>query len=1184
MKKAVTFLFLSIIACILYPSFTQVWINEIHYDNESTDTGEAIELCAPAGHSTNQWKIVLYNGYNGKPYEVIDIDSLSFTNEQNGYGVDVIYFASNGIQNGSPDGIAIINDSNQVVQFVSYEGSITATEGPAANITSTIIPVQESNSTPLGYSIQLKGIGTAYEDFYWDEPSANSFGNINDGQSIGFNKGEINLQINELRVDQTGADKDEYFELKGTPGFDLGYFTYIVLGDKSESNGIIEEAITLNGLQINADSLCLVHEESFSLANKANIEDLNFENNDNVTHLLVKNFTGSSGDDLDTNNDGTLDIIPWDTIVDALALINNQPLSGDKIYSEQVISSNESSHPFHVFRDINNIWRLGKKDIADGNDTPGKRNYIIFSIPDQITFIHEIQGTGQETQLPKDSVLLIEGIVTADYQDQDKLKGFFIQEEETDYDNDSLTSEGIFVFAASESFDVNIGDKIKVVGIAKEYYGLTELTNIYSIERIDSAWPLPSPKKINLPLSELNELERHEGMLVRFDQELTVTGTHNLHKYGEVMFSSNGRLYNPTQIVKPGNEALMLKKENELNRIILNDMSSLSYPDTIIYPNTELTSDNTLRVGHTINNLSGVLNYSFGNYKVEPTSTPLFSSGANPRPEDPEASDFNLKISSFNVLNYFNGEGTDKLFPTARGADNKLEFSRQSEKIITALKKINADIFGLMELENDGFSDHSAIHDLVKTLNERIGSEKYRYIKPKEKFIGDDEITVGIIYKNSNVTPYKEAKILDSTVDTLFNDDKNRPSLAQSFIDNNTGKIFTVVVNHFKSKGSPCNDVNDPDLMDGQGNCNLTRTKAAQALVNWIDTDPTGSKSNNFILLGDFNAYAKEDPITLIKNSGYINLQEKSDSLAYSYIYKGESGTLDHMFVSENMLINVLGIKEWHINADEPNALNYNLENKTPRQESILYAIDPYRSSDHDPIILALDLSKKMPSEVIGFTLFDSKTGDNIANIDNNDTIDYDAIKWKKLNIRVNTINAPEKVFVMLSGRQWYWRLDDSKPFTLFWNKRGNKSEYFGIPLTKGEHYITSFPFDSKHGWDKMGKPKCVKFYIDDIDNSDAPSDGFKTTGPISAQNEGIDHMNIFPNPFDDQVSIDIFTKEEINVDLDIYDNYGKKVFSKSISLTKGKNSYHEYLSHLPSGIYHVTINKLNLNKTITKY
>ena len=255
---------------------------------------------------------------------------------------------------------------------------------------------------------------------------------------------------------------------------------------------------------------------------------------------------------------------------------------------------------------------------------------------------------------------------------------------------------------------------------------------------------------------------------------------------------------------------------------------------------------------------------------------------------------------------------------------------------------LDPDIAGIVELENN---PTAAIQDLVNSLNSAVGAGTYAYIDTGT--IGTDAIRVGLIYKPARFIPVGAYKILNSTVDPNFLDTKNRPSLAQTF-QTPAGARFTVVVNHFKSKSSSCADVGDPDTGDGQGNCNLTRTKAATALVNWLETDPTGSGDSDFLIIGDLNSYAKEDPITALKNAGYINLIEGSgEPQPYSYTFEGESGTLDYAFASPNFDSQIAIPSEIHVNADEPSALDYNNYN-----QPLLYASNLYRYADHDPILI----------------------------------------------------------------------------------------------------------------------------------------------------------------------------------------------------------------------------------------
>jgi predicted extracellular nuclease len=305
-----------------------------------------------------------------------------------------------------------------------------------------------------------------------------------------------------------------------------------------------------------------------------------------------------------------------------------------------------------------------------------------------------------------------------------------------------------------------------------------------------------------------------------------------------------------------------------------------------------------------------------------------------------------------------------------RGADTEDEFNRQRDKIISAISTLDADIVGLMEIENYFVDDQEEnpvdvpVDDLVAGLNTALGSDIYSYIKTGH--IGSDAIKVAIIYKTATVTPFGNYAILDSSVDPRFLDEYNRPTLAQSLMDNTNGGVFTVAVNHLKSKGSDCNDIGDPDTGDGAGNCNLTRLYASQALVDWLASDPTGSGNNNYLIIGDLNSYDKEDPIDAVlagsddvlgTNDDYTDLiHHYLGENAYTYVFDGQIGYLDHALTNMDPLSSVTGTTVWHINADEPDLIDYDMTFKLDAQDA-LYEPDPFRSSDHDPVIVGLTVA-----------------------------------------------------------------------------------------------------------------------------------------------------------------------------------------------------------------------------------
>jgi hypothetical protein len=331
-----------------------------------------------------------------------------------------------------------------------------------------------------------------------------------------------------------------------------------------------------------------------------------------------------------------------------------------------------------------------------------------------------------------------------------------------------------------------------------------------------------------------------------------------------------------------------------------------------------------------------------------------------------------LTVAAFNVLNYFStiDTGADICGPNenleCRGADDAGEFTRQRDKIFAALAAIDADVVGLIEIENH--VTDAAVQDLVDGLNNVVGAGTYAYIATGP--IGTDAIRVALIYKPATVAPVGAHAVLDTSVDPRFLDDKNRPVLAQSFKENSTGGVFTVAVNHLKSKGSSCDDVGDPDTGDGSGNCNITRTEAAEALVDWLATDPTGSGDGDFLIIGDLNSYDKEDPIdailegaddTSVTGDDYTDLiAHFGGEEAYSYVFDGQIGYLDYGLANDNLLQQVTGTTVWHINADEPDILDYDTTFKPPAQEA-LYEDNAFRSSDHDAVIVGLNLVQNVP-------------------------------------------------------------------------------------------------------------------------------------------------------------------------------------------------------------------------------
>jgi uncharacterized repeat protein (TIGR01451 family) len=668
--------------------------------------------------------------------------------------------------------------------------------------------------------------------------------------------------------------------------------------------------------------------------------------------IMVENALGFALNDIVIT-----DVVPTNATF-AYALDGGAESSGVVTWPVVSLSYQDSITVRFAVTATSSITRIANADyvVAAANlITPAVGGPVV-TIVDTRLGIHYVQGSGFSSPLIGATDVVIGGVVVGDFQDTtNQLSGFFIQEEDVNTDANPLTSEGIFIYDDGLGVDVNVGDVVRVQGDVNEYGGLTRLTNIDSVVVISSGVSI-SPTNVMLPLATGGAYEPYEGMLVTFPQDLTVTEVYYLGRYGQVSLSQGGRLFNPTNVITPGVAANDLQAANDLRRLVLDDGNVSQNPDPAIYPSPELSATNTLRVGYTVTGVTGVLDAYYG-YRLQPTIMPTFVP-ANPRTAAPEAVGGTLSVASFNVLNYFStiDTGAEICGPDGdqecRGADSSSEFNRQRDKIVNAIVAIDADIVGLIEIENNAIT---ATQDLVDGLNAVVGAGTYDYVDTST--IGGDAIKVAFIYQPGTVTLVGSPAILDSSVDPLFNDDLNRPALAQTFEQNGTGERFTAVVNHLKSKGSDCDDVGDPDTGDGQGNCNVTRTNAATAMVNWLATDPTGSGDPDFLIIGDLNSYAKEDPIAAIEGAGYTNLLDTFiGAEAYSYVYDGQSGYLDHALSSSSLIAQVVSATVWHINTDEPSALDYNEEYKSPGHVISLYNDDPYRASDHDPVIVGLDL------------------------------------------------------------------------------------------------------------------------------------------------------------------------------------------------------------------------------------
>ncbi len=616
---------------------------------------------------------------------------------------------------------------------------------------------------------------------------------------------------------------------------------------------------------------------------------------------------------------------------------------------------------------------------------------------------YTIQGSGARSPLVG-RLVLTRGVVTRLTNN-----GFFIQD--LVGDGNPLTSDGLYVFSGtSRPAAAVVGNLVAVSGTVAEFNTgaasnagtaartVTQLTTITAVTLDGSGYTI-SPTAVSLPEAVEGDLERYEGMLVTLNGPFTVQQNYFQGRYGQLTLAVGGRLETPTNRHRPGTPAaLALADENARRRIILDDGSSLQNP----VPTPYFGAGALPRAGDLAGSITGVLDYGlatasntgFGDDKIHPTVAPVFSV-ANPRSSTPPVVGGNVKVGSFNVLNYFttftdgnnaagqSGQGcnlgSSVSAANCRGASNRAEFVRQRAKIIEALAAIDADVLGLMEIQNNG---NVAVQDLVDGLNQRLGGSRYASIALPAQSTGTDAIRVAMIYQPARLLPLAAPL---SDVDPI----NNRPTLAQSFVLPN-GERFSVLVNHFKSKSS-CPAAGDADAAgnvdagDGQGCWNGQRVQQAQRLRSFIAQVQASSGSNDVLVIGDLNAYAQEDPVFALTGNGFVDeIGRFHPQLGYSYVFDGAAGRLDHAISSATLSARTVGAAHWPINADESPTLDYNLEFKAPLtcNGTAPCPADPYtpsvfRSSDHDPVIVGLALYKTLVAAT-GSPTLTGTAGDDI--------------------------------------------------------------------------------------------------------------------------------------------------------------------------------------------------------------
>lgn len=577
---------------------------------------------------------------------------------------------------------------------------------------------------------------------------------------------------------------------------------------------------------------------------------------------------------------------------------------------------------------------------CDASRTSGPVSEPLVTLP-----IGTVRGVGPQSPY-LDQTVHVQGVVTGNFVAG--LHGFFMQDAIGEDDGDPATSDGIFVtWSADQEPKVRRGDRIRVRGSVVELEPGEVRQVALRATAIEVLGRGAAPViELEVPPVAVDDWQRYEGMWLRISAPLVVTGNDGLLRYGELAVSFSGRQFAATDQRRPGEAAIKFEAENQRNRLILDDNKNVQYPDSIWYLPEPLSRQAPMRVGSVVHGVEGILQH-FGGWRLQLTEK-LERVEPAPRPAPP-ALPAGLRVASFNLFNWFNGDGHGRGFPTPRGAESLDEMNRQRDKLVAAILGLKPDIAALMEVENDGFGRRSSLAELVTELNNAWPQAGYRLVDAGSG-PGQDVMRVAMIYRESQVQPAGDAAVLNAGVFAS----RHRVPLLQAFRVNAGGVVFQVVANHFKSKR--CVEAHDRELDQGDGQAcwNASRTAAAQALHDWLTTDPAAQSAIGTIILGDLNSYSQEDPVNLLRSKGWNDaFVEAGVTRPYSFNYRGYSGRLDHALLSTGLLAHLRAAVHWHINADESEAFDYRIEHR----QKDWYAPDPYRSSDHDPLLLVLDFA-----------------------------------------------------------------------------------------------------------------------------------------------------------------------------------------------------------------------------------
>jgi 5'-nucleotidase len=664
---------------------------------------------------------------------------------------------------------------------------------------------------------------------------------------------------------------------------------------------------------------------------------------------------------------------------------------------------------------------------TDADDAADSETFSVTVNPAGVIAIDEVQGSGATSPLLGTTVTT-RGIVTAAYP-VGGFFGFYIQTPGTGAAGIDLAthtaSDAVFVRQTTGTVTAAPGTYVEVTGKVTEFAGATQVEVVPAdIEVLpDTVDPIVTTTTATWPRAAA-EKESLEGMRYRPTGDFTVSNTFSTNNFGEVgLAQGDTPLIQRTEVELPGPAGSSAVEADNLARaVVLDDGASTNFlatstsgavcgtRPTPCLSNGDLTppyisTTDPVRVGAAATFTEDVIFTQGGSpsaptYRFQPLATVVgpdnagspatFEDTRTAAPDEAlinEVGEADIKVASFNVLNYFttlgdpdndnagnggctpfrdrDGDGnTVNSGCDQRGAWDPQDFERQQSKIVDAINALDADVVGLMEIENSlslGETADEATNSLVTALNADAGAGTWA-ANPSSAELpagGMDVITNAIIYKPASVDRVGASRALGTLSDAGEAFDNAREPLGQVFEADAGGEPFLFVVNHFKSKGSAGPWPGDADTGDGQGSSNESRVRQATALRDWVGALQTETGVDSVVLGGDFNSYAMEDPLQVLYTAGFTNVEQHFDNGEFSYSFSGLSGSLDHILVNDAALDRSTGTDIWNINGGESLALEYSRWNY---HGTDFHAEGPFRSSDHDPVLLGLTADDPAPT------------------------------------------------------------------------------------------------------------------------------------------------------------------------------------------------------------------------------